>query len=72
MTRYSGINGWWLPEQFTAEWDHVNYEPFSEGFTNLATGAGAAGGYNEKSNIFNVGKVSIDSVQVQKSLRQTS
>lgn len=72
MTRYAGRDGWYLPEQFTAEWDRVNYEPFSEGFTNLATGAGAAGGYNEKSNIFHIGMVSIDSIQVLKSLGEIS
>ena len=48
---------WWLPEQFSAEWDHVNYEPFSEGFTNIATGIGAAGAFTEKSNIFHIGQV---------------
>ncbi|KAK7712226.1 hypothetical protein SLS63_012464 [Diaporthe eres] len=53
--RLRGKDGWWLPEQFSAEWDNVNYEPFSEGITNFATGAGAAGAFNEKSNVFHIG-----------------
>ncbi|KAJ0120625.1 uncharacterized protein J7T55_015355 [Diaporthe amygdali] len=53
--RTGGKRGWYLPEQFTAEWDHVNYEPYSEGITNLATGAGTVGAYSERSNIFQVG-----------------
>ncbi|KAI7780771.1 hypothetical protein LA080_015562 [Diaporthe eres] len=55
--RLRGKDGWWLPEQFSAEWDNVNYEPFSEGITNFATGAGAAGAFNEKSNVFHIGMV---------------
>ncbi|KAG6354315.1 hypothetical protein INS49_004920 [Diaporthe citri] len=53
--RLGGKDGWWLPEHFSAEWDNVNYEPFSEGLTNFATGAGAAGAFNEKSNVFHIG-----------------
>lgn len=51
-------DGWFLPEQFTEEWDRVDYEPFSENITDMATGVGAAGSFTPKSNIFHVGLVS--------------
>lgn len=57
--RARGREGWYLPEHFSAEWDHVNYEPYSEGITNMTTGAGAAGAFTEKSNIFHIGMVSV-------------
>lgn len=56
--RQLGKNGWYLPEQFTAEWDYVNYEPYSEGFTNLGAGTGTAGLFSERSNIWAIGMVS--------------
>lgn len=55
--RTKGKDGWWLPEHFSAEWDHVNYEPYNERFTDVATGAGAAGAFTPKSNIFHAGMV---------------
>jgi hypothetical protein len=57
--RYSGRQAYYLPEHFSAEWDYVNYEPYSEGLTNFATGVGAAGAFNEKSNIFHIALVSL-------------
>lgn len=51
-----------MPEHFSAEWDNVNYEPFSELLTNFATGAGAAGAFNEKSNVFHIGRVSLQAL----------
>lgn len=63
---YPADQGHILKEQFTREWDNVNYEPFSEGipdpnnnnviapFSTTPTNqsAGAAGAYSEKSNMY--------------------
>ncbi|KUI57756.1 hypothetical protein VP1G_10977 [Cytospora mali] len=40
---------------FTAEWDYVNYEPYSEGLTDISAGTGTAGLFSERSNIFAIG-----------------
>ncbi|KUI66103.1 hypothetical protein VM1G_11432 [Cytospora mali] len=53
--RQLGKNGWFIPEQFTAEWDYVNYEPYSEGLTDIGAGTGTAGLFSERSNIFAIG-----------------
>lgn len=55
--RTLGREGWWLPEQSTAEWDRVNYEPYNEGFTDMTTGVGAAGAFSQRSNIFHIGMI---------------
>ncbi|ROV92960.1 hypothetical protein VMCG_09015 [Cytospora schulzeri] len=55
--RQLGKNGWYLPEQFTAEWDYVNYEPYSEGVTDIGAGTGTAGFFSERSNIWAIGLV---------------
>jgi hypothetical protein len=57
--RLGSSNRWYLPEHFSAEWDRVNYEPYSEAITDWTTGQGAAGAFNEKSNIFSIGRVSL-------------
>lgn len=45
-------------EQFTKEWDQVNYEPYSEGFTvPIANGRGTAGAYTEQSNIWSIAQL---------------
>ncbi|KAF3762793.1 hypothetical protein M406DRAFT_333165 [Cryphonectria parasitica EP155] len=54
--RDSGKPLFYTPEQYTKEWDNVNYEPFSEGFSTIppTESDGAAGAFSEKTNIFNV------------------